>query len=86
MLDAAERGGDRPWLRSDEASFTFAEAAVAVGGRAEQLREHGVRRGDLVVLTARTTPDYLLAWFAVIALGAIVVATNPASAPTTSPT
>jgi crotonobetaine/carnitine-CoA ligase len=33
------------------------------------------------VLTARTTPDYLLAWLAVTALGAIAVPCNPASTP-----
>ena len=44
-----------------------------------RLRERGIGHGDLVVLTARTTPPYLLAWLALTSLGAIAVPTNPAS-------
>ncbi len=77
--DAATRDPDGAWLRTDEVMLTFADAAAAVGGCAAALRGHGVRRGDLVVLTARTTPPYLLAWLAITSLGAIAVPTNPAS-------
>jgi crotonobetaine/carnitine-CoA ligase len=79
LADAAESDPEGTWLRTDDVQLTFAEAAVAVGGRAATLREHGLGRGDLAVLTARTTPQYLLAWLAVTSLGAIAVPTNPAS-------
>ena len=45
---------------------------------AEALTAQGIRRGDLVVLTARTTPPYLLCWLALATLGAISVPTDPA--------
>ncbi len=48
---------------------------------AQSLQDAGVRRGDLVVVTARTTPPYLLCWLALASVGAVSVATNPRSAP-----
>ena len=63
------------------AALTFAGAAGRTGAVAAALREAGVRRGDLVVVTARTTPPYLLCWLALASLGAVSVATNPRSAP-----
>jgi len=81
LADAAERDADGTWLRTDDVQLSFAETAAAVGGRAATLHEHGLARGDRVVLTARTTPHYLLAWLATTSLGAIAVPTNPASSP-----
>src|SRR5215467_8022508 len=80
---AAGRDPGGVWLRSDDlpGGLTFAAAAARVASLAEALRGEGVRRGDLVVLTARTTPDYLLCWLALTCLGAIAVAANPRSAP-----
>ena len=79
LLDAAGRDPDGAWLHSDDAELTFAETAAAVGGRAAALADRGVTRGDLVLLTARTTPAYLLTWLAITSMGAIAVSTNPAS-------
>lgn len=78
---AADRDPDGTWLRHDGGTLTFAGAAAAVAGRALALRAAGVRRGDLVMLTARTTPSYLFAWLALGTLGAVTVAVNPRSAP-----
>ena len=79
LTDAASRTPDRVWLRTDDGQLTFAEAAGEVGGGAAKLAELGIGRGDLVMLTARNTPPYLLAWLAVSALGAIAVSVNPVS-------
>ncbi len=79
LAEAAERNADGEWLRADDGTLTFAGAAAAVAGVAARLRERGIRHGDLVVLTARTTPPYLLTWLAITSLGAIAVPTNPAS-------
>ena len=79
LVDARERTPDRTWLRTDDLELSFAEAAGAVGGIAARLRADGVGHGDLVMLTARTTPGYLLAWLAITTLGAIAVPTNPAA-------
>ena len=81
LADAAARDPDGVWIRADDAELTFSAAAAAVGARVAGLHAHGVRRGDLVALTARTTPPFVLAWLAIASLGAIAVPMNPASSP-----
>src|SRR5215471_1093985 len=76
---AANRDAGRIWLRTDELTLTFEQAAVRVAASATELAEAGVRHGDLVMLTARTTPDCLFAWLALARLGAVAVPVNPAS-------
>ena len=79
LLRAADRDPDGVWLRTDEGQLTFAAAAGEVARVAQRLADAGVARGDLVVLTARGTPPYLLCWLALTSMGAVAVATNPAS-------
>jgi crotonobetaine/carnitine-CoA ligase len=81
LKSAAERDPRGVWIRSDDTELTFAAAVGVVAGVAARLRDAGVRRGDLVIVTARTTPPYLLCWLALASLGAVVAATNPRSAP-----
>ncbi len=77
LLDAAQRDPGGHWLHTDDGVWSFAAAAGAVGAAMGRLREIGVRHGDLVVLTARNTPGYLISWLAVCGLGAVAVPTNP---------
>jgi carnitine-CoA ligase len=79
LAAAADRDPDGIWVRSEAGSLTFGGTVAAVGLTAEALRAAGVRRGDLVMLTARTTPPYLLCWLALTAMGAVAVAVNPRS-------
>jgi carnitine-CoA ligase len=81
LAAAAERDPDGVWLRTDETTLTFGQAAARVAGVAAALRDSGLRRGDLVLVTARSTPDYLLCWLALPTLGAVTVSANPRSAP-----
>jgi carnitine-CoA ligase len=81
LLAAASRDPGRVWVRADEGSLTFSAAAERVAAAARALRDAGVRHGDLVMVTARTTPPYLICWLAVAALGAVTVSVNPRSAP-----
>ncbi|MDQ1697749.1 MAG: fatty-acyl-CoA synthase, partial [Frankiaceae bacterium] len=82
LAAAAERDPDGDWLRTDDDQLTFAAAAALVARAATRLLDAGVARGDRIVLTARTTPSYLLAWLAVCSTGAVAVPTNPAGKPT----
>jgi crotonobetaine/carnitine-CoA ligase len=79
LAAAADRDSDGIWLRSDEGALTFAGAVAAVGRTAAALQAAGARSGDLIMLTAATTPPYLLCWLAVTSLGAVAVAVNPRS-------
>ncbi len=79
LWSAAERDGDGTWLRNDQGSLSFGGAVVAVSLTAESLRSAGVRKGDLVMLTASSIPGYLLCWLALTSMGAVAVAVNPRS-------
>jgi acyl-CoA synthetase (AMP-forming)/AMP-acid ligase II len=79
LLRAADRDPDGIWLRTDEGQLSFAGAAGEVARVTERFADAGVAAGDLVVLTARGTPPYLLCWLALTSMGAVAVATNPAS-------
>jgi len=78
LAAAVERDADATWIRTDDGTLSFGGAAAQVAASAERLRESGVGRGDLVVVTARTTPSYLLCWLALATLGAVTVPTDPA--------
>ncbi len=79
LAAAAERNADGIWLRSDDGLLTFGGAIAAVAGTAARLRAAGAGRGDRVLLTASTSPPYLLCWLALTSLGAVAVAVNPRS-------
>ena len=81
LRDAAGRDGDGMWIRSDEGSLSFGGALAQTAATARALREAGVRHGDLVMVTLRTTPSYLLCWLALAATGAVTVSANPRSSP-----
>jgi carnitine-CoA ligase len=81
LADAASRDPDGVWLRTDDGSLTFGGARTQVAATAAALYSLGVRHGDLVMTTARTTPPYLICWLALASLGAVTVPVNPRSAP-----
>jgi crotonobetaine/carnitine-CoA ligase len=81
LADAARRDPDGIWVRTDEGTLSFGGAAAQVAATAQALRGAGLRRGDLVLVTARTTAPYLLCWLALASIGAVTVSANPRSAP-----
>ncbi len=81
LTDAARRDPDGIWIRTDEGTMTFGAAAAQVAATAAALHDAGVRRGDHVLVTARTTAPYLLCWLALAWSGAVTVSANPRSAP-----
>lgn len=79
LVSAADKNPDGVWLRTDDGTLSVVDAVGHVAHLAERLREAGVNDGDLVVVTARTTPSYLLCWLALTCIGAITVPTDPAA-------
>jgi crotonobetaine/carnitine-CoA ligase len=77
LTAAAERDPHGTWLRTDAESLTFSGAVARVAGLARSLAAAGIGRGDLVVVTTRNTPAYLMCWLALAALGAVMVPVNP---------
>ena len=59
--------------------FTYAELAAAVGMVASALAKRGLRKGDVFAIYAPNSPEYAIAFHAVVSLGGIVTAVNPAA-------
>jgi crotonobetaine/carnitine-CoA ligase len=78
---AVEDTPDKTWLLADGVEYTYAQALDRVERAAGALRSLGLGAGDRVLMTSRTTPDYLLAWFALMDVGAVQVPLNPRSTP-----
>ncbi|WP_162186050.1 class I adenylate-forming enzyme family protein [Amycolatopsis jejuensis] len=79
LAAAAREHQDRIWLRTDEIELSFAAAWRQVAALARRLEELGVRPGQPLVITARSTPQHLLVILAATTLGAIAVPTDPRS-------
>ena len=72
---------DATWLLAGDTTLTFAEAQARIEAAASWFRAAGIGPGDRVVVTARNTLPCLLAWLALMEVGAVEVPVNPASAP-----
>ena len=69
--------GDRVYIATAERTITFAEHARLVASLAQSLREeYGVRPGDRVAINAANSPEWIIAFWATVSLGAIAVAFN----------
>jgi len=54
---AVRRDPVKTWIRTDDVELTFAEAGARVADAVNELSLAGIGAGDLVLVTARTTPD-----------------------------
>jgi long-chain acyl-CoA synthetase len=73
-------GGAEAMVFSDgvaERRFTFAEVGHRVASLAARLNlEHGIGRGDRVAILAANCPEWILAFWATVSLGAVAVGLN----------
>jgi long-chain acyl-CoA synthetase len=77
LLAATERHGDREFLVYGDDRYTFGEHLRAVAGFARWLaRERGVGKGDRVAIGMRNYPEWIIAFWATQALGAVTVPLN----------
>ena len=74
--------GDRPALEFFGAELSYSELGRQVDVAAEGLRRLGVRPGDRVALVLPNCPEHIVAFYAVLRLGAVVVEHNPLYTPT----
>jgi fatty-acyl-CoA synthase len=67
------------WLQSEGIiSVDYARFGALVAGNAEHFHSLGVRRGDSVAITVSTDVEHIVAFLALIGLGAIPVSIKPA--------
>lgn len=77
LLSESRGHGDRPYLATSTSTLTFQENADQVASLAVALRdEYGVRQGDRVAIAAANSPEWVVAFWATVSLGAVAVAFN----------
>jgi acyl-CoA synthetase (AMP-forming)/AMP-acid ligase II len=76
VLLSTRQFGDRLFLIYESEQMTFEEHFRKVAALATFLREKGVRKGDRVAIGMRNYPEWLVAFWAAQAIGAVVVALN----------
>lgn len=77
LLEASLAHGDAEYLVTEERRLTFAEHHAAVAALATALRDDiGVRPGDRVALCGANSVEWLIAFWATIAVGGVVVGMN----------
>lgn len=78
MLErSVARHGGKTALEFFGARTTYAALGLQVERAAEGLRRLGVRRGDRVAIVLPNCPQHIVAFYAVLRLGAVVVEHNP---------
>ena len=82
----AERSADRiafvwhPYHGSPR-EWTYRELARDAAGLAAGLQRRGIGPGDKVLIHLENCPEFVIAWYACAAIGAVAVTTNTRSAP-----
>ncbi|MET0302592.1 MAG: long-chain-fatty-acid--CoA ligase [Microbacteriaceae bacterium] len=81
IRDSAKRYGPKVALEFFGATTTYAELGGQIERAAEKLRKLGVRKGDPVAIVLPNCPQHVVAFYAVLRLGAIVIEHNPLYTP-----
>jgi cyclohexanecarboxylate-CoA ligase len=72
-LDLCVSGApDRAAILSADRTLTYAAFGADVAGFAAGLADAGIRRGDVVIVHLPNVPEFLIAWFAINAIGAVM--------------
>ena len=78
LLKDASSGIDAPYLLCLDRDWSYAEFSRAVDELAAGLLAAGIRRGDRIAIAAPNSAQWLITWFAVTKIGAILVTLNVA--------
>jgi len=77
LEEAAEKYPDAPCTIFKGAKISFQEMDLITDRLAAGLADLGVKKGDRVGIFMPNTPQFVMAYFAILKAGGIVVATNP---------
>lgn len=82
LLDeACAQGGDKVATQFFDAEMTYRQLGERVARAAEGLRKLGVGPGDRVAVLLPNCPQHLIAFYAIVRLGAVIVEHNPLYTP-----
>jgi acyl-coenzyme A synthetase/AMP-(fatty) acid ligase len=77
LLEESVQNGDKEYIVYEDRRITYADHADLVASVARALQElHGVGKGDRVAIVAANCPEWILAFWATVSLGAIAVGLN----------
>lgn len=76
VWEMAALHGDNDYLIFGEERWTYAQANAQVASLARWLTDNGIGHGDGVALAMRNYPEYMLAYWAVVSIGATVIGVN----------
>lgn len=76
LQDAAANWPDRPFVITDERSWTYAEVLERSGRMAANLRRLGVAQGDRVAIVLANYPEFVPLKYAISLIGAVAVPIN----------
>jgi long-chain acyl-CoA synthetase len=76
LLTDAQKWGDREYLVFASRRITFSQFLRATGHCAKMLRDAGIKPGDVVLLNGANSPEWLLAFWALISIDAVVAQAN----------
>jgi long-chain acyl-CoA synthetase len=79
VLAAVARFDAREFLVLEDQRISYLDFRRAVSALAADFRVRGVERDDRVALVMSNRPEWIVAWFAVAAAGAVCAPVNPAS-------
>ena len=74
---AAERFGDVPALIYNNQRLSYSELLARINRMAGGLSRLGVRKGDRIILALPNCPEYVISFFAIQKLGAVLVNAGP---------
>jgi len=77
LEDSAEKYPDKPCTIFKGAEISYKEMSKITDQLAAALVDLGVKKGDRVGILIPNTPQFVMAYFAVLKTGGVVVATNP---------
>lgn len=77
LFNAAQKNPEKTALIFHGHKISYVQLAGAVKRAASVLYELGLRKGDRVALMLPNCPDFVIAYYAILSLGGIVVNTNP---------
>jgi fatty-acyl-CoA synthase len=74
---SATRFGAKPCLLFYGTSITYSQLRSEVNRLAGWLQQQGVRKGDRVLLNLQNSPQFVIAYYAILRVDAVVVPVNP---------
>ncbi len=77
LREQGQKFSDRPAIIFREQIITFSQVISMVNSLANGLSERGIKKGDKVATYLPNCPEYIISYFAIFSLGAIIVPLDP---------